>query len=77
MHMGIENYINCSFCRQERDSTNYIFGRCVYIKSFWEQFQITLNTGSSNVRTVTLNENFVPFGHNSQIKSDSTFDFFI
>ena len=25
MHMGIENDINCSFCRQERDSINHIF----------------------------------------------------
>ena len=37
----------------------------------------TLNTGSSNARTVTLNENFVLFGHDSQIKSDSTFDLII
>ena len=77
MHMGTENYINCSFCRQERDSINHIFWRCVYIKSFWEQFQTTLNTRSSNARTVTLNENVVLCGHNSQIKSDSTFDFII
>ena len=77
MHMGIENDINCSFCRQERDSINHIFWRCVYVKSFWEQFQTTLNTGSSNARTVTLNENFVLFGHDSQIKSDSTFDLII
>ena len=44
------------------------------MKSFWKQFQTTLNTGSSNVRTVTLNEFFLLFGHNSQIKSGSTFD---
>ena len=25
MHMGIENDINCSFCRRERDSINHIF----------------------------------------------------
>ena len=58
MHMGIENDINCSFCRRERDSVNqFFFWRCVYVKSFWEQFQTTLNTGSSNARTVTLKEN--------------------
>ena len=49
----------------------------MYVKSFWEQFQTTLNTGSSNARTVTLNENFVLFGYDSQIKSDSTFDLII
>ena len=31
MHMGIENDINCCFCRRERDSINYIFLRCVYV----------------------------------------------
>ena len=51
--------------------------RCVYVKSFWEHFETTLNTGSSNARTVTLNENFALFGHDSQIKSDSTFDLII
>ena len=65
------------FCRRERDSIKHIFWRCVYVKSFWEQFQTTLNIGSSNARTVTLNENFVLFGHDSQIKSDSTFDLII
>ena len=65
------------FVDGERDSINHIFWRCVYVKSFGEQFQTTLNTGSSNVRTVTLNENFVLFGHDSQIKSDSTFDLII
>ena len=25
MHMGIENDITCSFCRQDRDSVNHIF----------------------------------------------------
>ena len=53
------------------------FFRCVYIKSFWEQFQTTLNTWSSIARTVMLNEKFVLFGHDSQIKSDSTFDLII
>ena len=51
--------------------------RCVYIKSFWEQFQTTLNIGSSNARTVTLNDNFVLFGHDSCFKLDSTFDLII
>ena len=55
MHMGIENDINCSFCRRERDSINHIFWRCVYVKSFGEHFQTTLNTWSSNARTITLN----------------------
>ena len=49
---------------------------CVH-KVFGDQFQITFNTGSSNARTVTLNEFFLLFGHNSQIKSDSTFDLII
>ena len=46
-------------------------------ETLWEQFQTTLNTGSSNARTVTLHENFVLFGHDSQMKSDSTFDLII
>ena len=60
-----------------KETVNHISWRCMYIKSFWEQFQTTLNTESSNARTVTLNENFVLFGHDSQIKSDSTFDLII
>ena len=47
--MGIENDINCSFCRRERDSINHIFWRCVYVKSFWEQFQTTLKTNQKFV----------------------------
>ena len=60
-----------------KETINPIFLRCVYVKSFSEQFQTTLNTGSSNARTVKLNENFVLFGHDSKIKSDSTFDLII
>ena len=31
MHMGIENDINCSFCRRERDSVNHIcFEMCIH-----------------------------------------------
>ena len=40
MHMGIENDITCSFCRQDRDSINHIFWSCTYVRSFWEQFQM-------------------------------------
>ena len=74
--MSIENNINCSFCRREIYIYIYInfFWRCVDIKSFWEQFQTALNTESSNATTVTLNENFVLFGHDSHFKSDNTFD---
>ena len=53
MHMGIENDINCSFCRRERDSINQIFFRFVYVKSFWKQLQTTHSTGSSNAGIVT------------------------
>ena len=60
-----------------KETINHIFWRCVYIKSFWEQLQTTLNTRSSNARTVTLNENLLLFGHDSQLKSDSTFDLII
>ena len=31
MHMGIENDITCSFCRQDRDSINHIFWSLSYI----------------------------------------------
>ena len=78
--MGIKNDINCSFCTPEINVNiinNQILWRCVYIKSFWEQFQTTLNTWSSIARTVMLNEKFVLFGHDSQIKSDSIFDLII
>ena len=44
-----------------KETINHIFWRCVYVKSFWEQFQTTLNTGSSNARTVTLNDFFKNF----------------
>ena len=77
MHMGQENDINCSFCRQERDSINYIFWRCVYINSFWEQFQTALNIGISKAMTVRLNKNVLHFGHHSYFKSDTTFDWII
>ena len=74
MHMGIENDITCSFCRQDRDSVNHIFWSCTYVRSFWEQFQIVVNAGCSNATAVTLNENIVLFGHDIHFKSDSTFD---
>ena len=77
MHMGIENDITCSFCRQDRDSINHIFWSCTHVRSFWEQFQIVLNAGCSNATSVTLNENIVLFGHDIHFKSDSTFDLII
>ena len=77
MHMGIENDITCSFCRQDRDSINHIFWSCTYVRSFWEQFQIVLNAGCPNATSVTLNENIVLFGHDIHFKSDSTFDLII
>ena len=77
MHMGIENDITWSFCRQDRDSINHIFWSCTYVRSFWEQFQIVLNASCSNATSVTLNENIVLFGHNIHFKSDSTFDLII
>ena len=63
MHMGIENDITCSFCRQDQDSINHIFWSCTYVGSFWEQFQIVVNARCSNATSVTLNENIVLFGH--------------
>ena len=77
MHMGIENDITCSFCRQDRDSVNHIFWSCTHVRSFWEQFQIVLNAGCSNATSVTLNENIVLFGHDIHFKSDNTFDLII
>ena len=69
MHMGIDNDITCSFCRQDRDSINHIFWSCTYVRSFWEQFQIVLNAGCPNATSVTLNENIVLFGHDIHFKS--------
>ena len=46
MHMGIENDINCSFCRQKEDSINHIFWRCVYVKSFWNSSRLHLIPGA-------------------------------
>ena len=77
MHMGIENDITCSFCRQDRDSVNHIFWSYTYVRSFWKQFQIVLNAGCSNATSVTLNENIVLFGHDIHFKSDDTFDLII
>ena len=77
MHMGIENDITCSFCRQDRDSINHIFWSCTYVRSFLEQFQIVLNAGRSNATSVTLNENIVLFGHDIHFKSDNIFDLII
>ena len=54
MHMGIENGITWSFCRQDRDSINHIFWSCTHVRSFWEQFQIVLNAGCSNVHQLHL-----------------------
>ena len=52
------------------DTNDHIIWRCMYITS-------ALNTGSSNARTVTLNENLLLFGHDSHFKSNNTFDLII
>ena len=75
-HMGIETDITCSFCRKERDSINHNIYIYIYW-SFWEQFQIVLNAGFSNAKSVTLNENIVLFGQDVNFKSDNTFDLII
>ena len=77
MHMGRENDIKCSFCRQKRDSINHIFSRCMHIKSFWEHFQTALHTGISKTMTVTLHENFILSGYYSYLKSDTALDWII
>ena len=59
------------------DTNDHVIWRCVYIMSFLEQFQTALNIGSSNARTVTLNENLLLFGHDSHFKSNNTFDLII
>ena len=60
----------------DKTETHHIFWSCIYVRSFWEQFQNVLNAGCSNATSVTLNENTVLLGHNTHFKSDSTFDYF-
>ena len=73
--MGIENDSNCSFCRKERDTINHLFWRCACVLQFWEQFQMAINDGCSNMISIILNKNIILFGHDSNFKSSNTFDF--
>ena len=46
-------------------------------ESFWEHFQIAVNTGCSNAISVTLNENIVLFSHDIYSKAGNTFGLII
>ena len=72
MHMGVQDDIDSSFCKEER--INHIFWKCNCIKPFWEEFQIAVGDRCVNATPVTLNEIIVLFGHDSNLKSDDTFD---
>ena len=74
MHMGVNNDFDCSFCKKERDSINHIFWRCNCVRPFWELFQTAVNDRCINAISLTINENIVLFGHDSNFKSDDTFD---
>ena len=74
--LRIENDITCSFCQKEQDSINHRFWSCTYVRLFGEKFQIVVNAGCSNARSVTLNKNIVLFGHDIHFKSNNTFDYF-
>ena len=48
-HMGVENYVTCSFCKKkEQDDIELFFWRCHNIKVFWEPLQIMVNNECSN-----------------------------
>ena len=49
----------------------------IYVRSFWEQFQIVVNAGCSNAMSVTLKENIVLFVHDIHFEAGNTFDLII
>lgn len=73
-HMGIERDSDCTFCMRERESIQHIFWRCEHIGPFWQQFQLNVNRDCGHSGLLTLNENIVLFGHDSNFESDEIFD---
>ena len=69
--MGIEKDDKCTFCKQERDSLDHIFWKCVHADLFLKQLQDNINDVYGNAVSMNLSETFVVFGGDGNLKSDS------
>ena len=79
MKMGIVNCSKCTFCEDNKDSIDHIFGQCSCIKCFWQILESKLNTKCIITFQARITQNFVLFGldsHNS-VKTDEMFGFII
>ena len=52
--MGIEKDDKCTFCKQERDSLDHIFWKCVLADLFWKQLQDNINDVCGNAVSMNL-----------------------
>ena len=75
--MGIAANHNCSFCCSERDSIEHMFWRCRYIRNFWNIVEDQLIEKCPVIANLSLTENIILFGTDTDFYSDNTFDLII
>lgn len=60
MYMDAVSDTTCSFCRNEQYTTSHTLWRCVAVKPFCEQLEVS--DGCLNATSVQLNDNITFWG---------------
>ena len=81
MNMGIVNCSKCTFHKDDKASTDHIFGSalCSCIKRFWQILESKMNTKRNITFQARITQNLVLFGLDSDnsVKTDQVFGFII
>ena len=75
--MGVAADIQCHFCSNEKDSIEHIFGRCVFVRRFWNSLEMILEEKRKTALNLKITENLVLFGVDKDMKTDTVFDLMI
>lgn len=68
--MNINDSDKCTFCHNEKENIQHIFGACIHVKNFWKAFENMVNLKCEHVN-LYLTESIVLFGCGDRFKSDS------
>ena len=76
--MAVTANTQCGFHNVEKDSTEYLFwGKCACIRRFWTSLETILKGKCETALNVKFTRNFVLFGTEIDMKTDTIFDLVI
>ena len=75
--MGVTGTTNCTLCNEVKDSIEHCLWDCVYINRFWTGLESLFNEKCVNASHVKFSRNFVIFGVEKHLKTDTVFDFIV